>query len=195
MTPPSNDLDLLPEPLATIAATAGAPGLALHDHGPHHWKCVALTGLDIALRDRAIDLQTVYLFAQLHDSQRLSEYDDPEHGPRAAAIAHAAITGSGIPDFEPGSGRASKLVQAIRDHTTAAPSDDPTVGACWDADRFNLWRVGITPDVAYMSTMTAREHFDELSNVARARIAGAEPSWAVVADAISRGLPGGGATK
>jgi uncharacterized protein len=178
--------DALPEPLATIAASVGAPGLKLRDHGPHHWKCVALTGLEIASRDPAVDLQTVYVFAQLHDSQRLNEYSDPEHGPRAAKIAAATIKGPGpaLPDFEPGGERAEKLVEAIRDHTTAVASDDPTIGACWDADRFNLWRVGIKPDRTFISTAAAHARFDELSRLARRRIEDTEPTWAAVAKAI-----------
>ena len=177
-------MDPLPEPLATIAATVGAPGLKLHDHGPHHWKCVALTGLDIAAREPMIDLLVLYVFAQLHDSQRLNEFSDPEHGPRAADVAAAAIAGFGIPGFEPGGDRASKLIAAIREHTTAHTSEDLTIGACWDADRFNLWRVGTRPDPAYISTPAAREHFDELSIGARQRIDASESSWASVAAAM-----------
>jgi hypothetical protein len=32
----------------------------------------------------------------------------------------------------------------------------PTVGACWDADRLNLLRVGMTPDARFMSTAEGR---------------------------------------
>src|SRR5947209_3914139 len=160
----------LPEPLATVAETFGAPGLTLRDHGPHHWKCVALTGLEIALLEPSIDLHVLHVFAQLHDSQRLNEYTDPEHGPRAAEIAAKAIDGGGVAGFASGDERTDKLIEAIRDHTTARYSDDVTVGACWDADRLNLWRVGTVPDVAFTSTPAARTHFDVLSQNARARI-------------------------
>ena len=180
----SLDADPLPEPLAMIAATAGAPGLDRREHGPRHWKCVALTGVQLARRDPGIDLQTVYVFAQLHDSQRHLEYDEPDHGPRAAKLLRAAIAKPGIPGFEPGSVRASKLIEAIRDHTTTAPSDDPTIGACWDADRFNLWRVGTEPAIRFMSTRPARDHFEELSEYARTLIKGPEPTWREVARAI-----------
>lgn len=177
--------DALPEPLATIAENFGAPGLLLHDHGPHHWKCVALTGLDIAKRDPTVDLQTLYVFAQLHDSQRLNEYNDPEHGPRAAEITQAAIDGVGLEGFAPGSAAATRLVEAIREHTTTASSDDATIAACWDADRFNLWRVGTVPARAYISSAAALRDFDELSQIARARITQPETTWAAVAEAIA----------
>ena len=39
----------------------------------------------------------------------------------------------------------------------ATVSDDPTTGACWDADRLNLWRVGITPAARLLSTTEARD--------------------------------------
>jgi len=175
--------EILPEPLTTIARTFGAPGLTLRDHGPRHWKCVALTGLRLAELDPAIDMGVVYAFAQLHDSQRLNEYGDPEHGPRAADVTLEAIEGAGLPRFEPNSERAGRLLYAIREHTAAGCSEDPTIGACWDADRLNLWRVGIEPAIRFMSTRPAREHFDELSEWAMELIEGPEPTWANVARA------------
>ena len=35
-------------------------------------------------------------------------------------------------------------------------SADPTVGVCWDADRLNLWRVGLAPARGMLSTAAAR---------------------------------------
>jgi hypothetical protein len=31
-----------------------------------------------------------------------------------------------------------------------------TVGACWDADRLHLWRIGVAPDPARLSTAAGR---------------------------------------
>lgn len=174
----------LPVALRTVAERFGTPGLGLRDHGPRHWKCVALTGLELARRDPRIDLPTVYAFAQLHDSQRVSEFGDAEHGPRAAEIALALIDAPGLPLFERGGERACKLVDAIRDHTGAVKSLDPTVGACWDADRFNLLRVGIEPDVAFMSTQAARGCFENLIAHTRMLIGGEEPAWSEVTTAM-----------
>jgi uncharacterized protein len=41
-------------------------------------------------------------------------------------------------------------------HTEASPTDEPTLGVCWDADRLNLWRVGKEPLPQYLSTPRAK---------------------------------------
>ena len=48
------------------------------------------------------------------------------------------------------------LESACRLHSDGFTTQDPTVGACWDADRVNLWRVWMTPDPALMSTTEGR---------------------------------------
>jgi uncharacterized protein len=45
---------------------------------------------------------------------------------------------------------------ACEEHTNGGVAPDPTVGACWDADRLNLWRVGIRPDPRLLTTGAAR---------------------------------------
>ena len=161
----------LPEPLATVAATVGAPGLSLALHGPHHWRCVALTGIELARRDPRIDLAVVYRFAQLHDSQRYHDGHDDAHGPRAAALVLVRHP----------SDRA--LYLAMRDHTRGRTSRDPTIGACWDADRFNLCRVGVDPSIEFMSTTVARRYFTQLAAFARSAVA-SQSTWNLVDRAV-----------
>ena len=48
------------------------------------------------------------------------------------------------------------LTFACREHDTGRVSEDLTVAGCWDADRLNLWRVGIRPDPVLLSTAAAR---------------------------------------
>jgi hypothetical protein len=48
------------------------------------------------------------------------------------------------------------LVYACNEHTFGGISSDPTVAVCWDADRLNLWRVGIRPDPLLLSTAVAK---------------------------------------
>lgn len=58
-----------------------------------------------------------------------------------------------------------------------ARRDQPLIGACFDADRFTLGRVGIEPDARYFSTVHHDPVFAEM--VAFAEDATADPpEWA-----------------
>ncbi|MFO7710090.1 MAG: HD domain-containing protein [Desulfobacterales bacterium] len=121
-------------------------------HGPVHWQRVESFGLKIAERSGA-DVAVVRLFALLHDACRLDDGDDPEHGPRAAALLHRIVPSVFAIDPK----RFELLEHAVRHHTSGLVSDDPTIGACWDADRLDIGRVGIAPDALYMSTAAGKE--------------------------------------
>ena len=82
----------------------------------------------------------IFLFALLHDSMRLNDSIDPEHGPRAAAFA-GELHAEGVLHATPG--QLELLQYACFEHTNGLVSSDPTVGVCWDADRLDLPRVGI----------------------------------------------------
>ena len=56
------------------------------DHGIAHWARVLENGLRLA-EETGANIEVVQLFAILHDSQRVNEGGDPDHGPRAAAFA------------------------------------------------------------------------------------------------------------
>jgi uncharacterized protein len=47
------------------------------------------------------------------------------------------------------SARIDVLVDACTRHDKGFVSDDATIGVCWDADRLNLWGVGIVPDAEF----------------------------------------------
>jgi hypothetical protein len=53
------------------------------------------------------------------------------------------------------------LFVACRDHNGGPPTSDPTLGVCWDADRINIWRVGITPREEFLSTKPGRALVEE----------------------------------
>jgi uncharacterized protein len=103
--------------------------------------------------DIEADLTVVRLFAYLHDHCRLDDGGDPNHGKRAAdnlgriPVKLLKITPAQM----------KLLDYAIRHHVDGKVSDDPTIGACWDADRLDLGRVGIDPDEKYMSTQRGKE--------------------------------------
>jgi len=58
--------------------------------------------------------------------------------------------------------RLALLDYAIRHHTGGQISDDPTIGACWDADRLDIGRVGIIPHERYMSTAAGRRRASDI---------------------------------
>lgn len=136
----------------TLAASIEAKqsGATSYYHGPNHWRRVAVAGLALAATSPAADTELILLFALLHDSQRENEGEDPLHPARAAAFALTLPLGLS-PE------RLSTLVEAIRGHTDGLTHTDPTIAVCWDADRLNLWRVGITPSPRFLSTPVARE--------------------------------------
>ncbi len=121
-------------------------------HGPSHWERVERYGLYL-VRQQGGDEELVSLFAWLHDSCRKREVFDPRHGPRAAVLARQ-LNGRFYYLEE---ARLELLVEACRDHTRGKTHADPTIGACWDADRLDLDRVGMTPDPRYLSTEPAKD--------------------------------------
>ena len=120
-------------------------------HGPEHWRRVELVGLKIArLLESAgkhADRDVIRLFAVLHDSCRLDDGIDPDHGRRAAIYAEE-MRGR-LFDIE--DARFELLTQAVAWHADGFTVSDLTIGACFDADRMDLRRLGIRPDPAYIS--------------------------------------------
>jgi uncharacterized protein len=135
---------------AVLARSSGKCSLL---HGVDHWKRVAAAGHALLQDTPGADQLLVFLFALFHDSMRLTDGYDPDHGPRAGVLvrqlrAHLpkTITAAQI----------DTLVYACNEHTFGGITTDPTVGVCWDADRLNLWRVGIRPDPLLLSTPAAK---------------------------------------
>jgi uncharacterized protein len=121
------------------------------DHGIAHWARVMENGLRLA-EETGADVDVVRLFAILHDSQRRNEGFDPKHGPRAAAFAEE-IRGIlfDLPD------RAFRVLhRACAGHTHEKNHSDVTIQTCWDSDRLDLGRVGITPHPSRLCTDAAR---------------------------------------
>ncbi len=133
-------------------------------HGPVHWQRVETFGVKIAQHSGA-DLAVVRLFALLHDACRQNDGEDLEHGPRAAAMLHRIVPS--VFSLDPK--RFGLLEHAIRHHTSGLVSEDPTIGTCWDADRLDIGRVGITPTPEYMSTDCGREMATQSLDAAAAR--------------------------
>jgi uncharacterized protein len=138
-----------------VDAFAGGPHSV---HGPDHWRRVESNGLFLLQHaghpepDGAA-VEVVRLFAVLHDSRREHDAFDDSHGAKAAAHA-ASLRGV---YFELADEHFALLQHACVWHTHGLLHEDPTVGACWDADRLDLGRVGIAPHARFMSTAIGRE--------------------------------------
>lgn len=120
-------------------------------HGLSHWERVRENGAHLVTHSGG-DPLVVELFAYLHDCCRESDGEDCEHGKRAAQFAQSLRSGIlKITDdqFE-------LLSFACEHHNRGRVTDDATVGACWDADRLDLGRVGYVPDRKYLSTAQAK---------------------------------------
>ncbi len=122
------------------------------DHGVAHWARVLENGRRLSVETGA-NIEVVNLFAVLHDSRRLNEHTDPQHGPRAAAFARR-IRGHlfELPETE-----FRLLYRACAGHTHERTHPDITIQTCWDADRLDLGRVGITPEPHYLCTEAAKK--------------------------------------
>jgi len=122
------------------------------DHGWNHWMRVLNAGLILAEHEGA-NQNIVKLFAILHDVERNDEYRDKEHGLRAAF--HADTLRGKM--FDISSRDMGILKEAMIYHSDGyTDHDDITVKVCWDADRLDLGRVGITPNPKKMCTATAK---------------------------------------
>jgi uncharacterized protein len=120
-------------------------------HGPDHWRRVERNALNISASNGAI-VEVVRLFAVFHDSRRENDGADSEHGERGAEYA-ASLQGT---LFDLSDAHFELLRYACVWHTNGRLSDDPTIGACWDADRLDLTRIGKTPKARFMSTELGR---------------------------------------
>lgn len=123
-------------------------------HGLSHWKRVKRIGLYLASGTDA-DIRVVTLFSCLHDSQRENEYDDPEHGSRAAEYA-LTLHRRGL--LEANDKQLNQLLFACKHHSDKrAVSNDITIQTCWDADRLDLYRVEEIPDNVFLYTEAAKK--------------------------------------
>lgn len=154
-------------------------------HGVKHWARVLENGRRLAAETGA-RLPVVELFAVFHDSGRWTEGTDPGHGLRGAEVARrmrGELFDLGDEDF-------ARLHTACALHSDGLTEhEDVTVLTCWDADRLDLGRVGITPrasklctpaakDAKIMAWAIARSHSDAVPAPARA--------WGVSSD-VARG--------
>ena len=121
-------------------------------HGIKHWGRVLETGERLAALTAA-NVKVVQLFALFHDSRRMNDNRDPDHGARGAALA-GEMNGK---HFTLSPSELALLQDACSRHTLGFTEADITVQTCWDADRLDLPRVGIYPTPNRLCTAPARD--------------------------------------
>ena len=121
-------------------------------HGIDHWDHVYRNGQQLLTPE--VNPLVVGLFAYLHDSCRKDDGEDLQHGPRAAELVgrlrHTLLKDVCDEDIR-------LLKRACRLHTVRHRTGNPTVDACFDADRLDLGRVGIVPDPDKLATEKGKE--------------------------------------
>ena len=116
-------------------------------HGLPHWERVERNGLLLATEE--VNTTVVRLFAYLHDKWRVDNWEDLEHGKRAAEhlleLRDTLLSGLDEGAFE-------QLRKACELHTVCRRTGDITIDTCFDADRLDLMRVDIIPNPKKMAT-------------------------------------------
>lgn len=130
-------------------------------HGISHFARVRCHGIKIAQTCGA-NIQVVKLFALLHDSCRINENRDPGHGHRAISFAnslHGELFSLDVDGMY-------QLQYAMKHHSDGLMSSDVTIQTCWDADRLDLFRVGMYPHPDYLSdiALARTSHAERLCN-------------------------------
>ena len=121
-------------------------------HGISHWERVERNVLLLATPE--CDVTVIRLFNYFHDSCREDDSYDEEHGSRAAkkifGLRKTLLKDLSDQQFE-------TLQKAIRLHTSTHSTGNPTIDACFDADRLDIDRVDIIPIPAKMATKKGKE--------------------------------------
>lgn len=159
-------------PALVESIALASPARSSPIHGETHWRRVAALGLELAA-GAPVDAELVLLFAMTHDAMRFSEGADLGHGPRAAVFVGQLDLGLSVD-------RQTRLEEALAGHSLGTTSTDPTIAACWDADRLDLYRLGRTPLDDLLSTPRARS--PQVRALARELLA-ALPPWSAILQA------------
>lgn len=121
-------------------------------HGVDHWDRVAIFGRMLFVD--GVDMEVVMAFAYLHDSERINNDIDENHGERASKLIDA-IRYTELNELN--DEQISILKRACKLHNKELRTGNLTIDVCFDADRMDLIRVGITPSSNRMATRIGAE--------------------------------------
>lgn len=136
-------------------------------HGVTHWEHIEKFGLMMAKECPGADTDVIRWFAYIHDCRRGTEGWCEEHG-RIAAKFIAKIRNTFLSDLS--DEQITILRLACRSHTVKRRTKEITADICLDADRLDLYRVGIKPDPKLMASEIgaryARMDYEDLTKEA-----------------------------
>lgn len=120
-------------------------------HGIDHWSRVLINGLKIAENNNA-NKNIIIAFSFFHDVRRVRECGDPEHGLRGAKYIQTFKYKINLNKEE-----LEKTMIACEGHSSIIHHEDIDIATCWDADRLDLYRVGVKPDSEFLNTEFAQD--------------------------------------
>jgi len=140
-------------------------------HGIKHWARVLENGRRLAAITGA-NVEVLDLFAVFHDSKRVNDGRDNDHGKRGADFAltlRGRYFDISDEDFQ-------LLHKACSMHTDGFTNAEVTIQSCWDSDRLDLGRVHKTPKPDKLCTHAAKNP-DIISWAIDRSKTGFVPSW------------------
>lgn len=135
---PSLEHSITPEPIEQI-------------YGREHSKRVFQNGLILSASTGA-NVKVVQLFAMFHDIRRHNDGHDPDHGKRASDLLRTIRRNTPTTPTDLNDTEFEELCSACENHTSLHKTGNITVDTCFDADRLDLTRIGITPSPERMAT-------------------------------------------
>lgn len=117
-------------------------------HGIDHWERVERNA-QILTEGVVVMDSVIRIFPYIHDISRVNDGHDPEHGARATEVIdcyrHSLFMWFTDSEID-------LLKFACTHHSTLLRSGDPTIDACFDAERLDLTRRGIVLNPELMAT-------------------------------------------
>ena len=112
-------------------------------HGFKHWRTVEKNGLYLSQFNDG-DPAVISHFAYFHDCMRGNEQRDDGHGIRGGKYA---LKNRDLLDLD--DDQLNILYKACAGHTGGRNPSNDTIACCWEADRLDLRRVGIEPNLQW----------------------------------------------
>lgn len=120
-------------------------------HGFKHWRTVEKNGLYLCQFNDG-DPDVISHFAYFHDCMRVNEHRDDGHGMRGGKYALKYKDMLDLTEEQ-----LNILYRACAGHTGGRNPSCDTIACCWDADRLDIRRVELEPDLQWYNTEVARQ--------------------------------------